>query len=52
MTIYFSLLVALLGLLLYGMMEGKTAEAGRIAYFSGLLAFLLQFSPHVVTALR
>jgi len=52
MTIYLSLLVALVGLVVYAMMDGKASEAGRIAYFGGLLAFLLQAAPHVVNALR
>jgi len=53
MTIYVSLLVALVGLLLYALSSsGKVAECGRIAYFAGLLAFLLQTAPHVVGTLR
>jgi len=42
MTIYLSLLVAIIGAL----------ELGRIAFGAGLLAFLLQFTPTVVGALR
>jgi len=49
MTIYLSLLVALLGVLGYALASNaKLAEIGRIAFFSGLLAFLLQISPKVV----
>jgi len=52
MTIYVSLLVALAGILVYALANGKVSEAGRIAYFAGLLAFLLQTAPHVVGTLR
>lgn len=41
MTIYLSLLVAILGLVVYALTEGKASEAGRIAYFCGLFTFLL-----------
>jgi hypothetical protein len=52
MTIYLSLLVALAGLLVYALFDGKKSEAGRVAYFAGLLAFLLQSAPKIVDALR
>jgi hypothetical protein len=52
MPLYLSLLVALLGLLVYALTESKTSEAGRVAYFAGLLAFLLQSAPHIVAAFR
>ena len=43
MYIYFSLLVAVLGLLLYVLSANpKLQEIGRIAWGCGLLAFLLQ----------
>ena len=43
MYIYFSLLVAVLGLLLYVLtVNPKLSEVGRIAWGCGLLAFLLQ----------
>jgi hypothetical protein len=49
MIIYLSLLVALIGVLMYALYTNvKLAEIGRIAYFSGLLAFLLQVAPHLV----
>ena len=42
MTIYFSLLVALIGVLMYALcVNPKLQEIGRIAYAMGLLAFLL-----------
>jgi len=53
MTIYLSLAVALIGTLVYALSSnGKAAELGRIAYFAGLLAFLLQAAPHVLSTLR
>ena len=43
MVILFSLLVCVLGLLLYVLSANpKLQELGRIAFFAGLLAFLLQ----------
>lgn len=42
MVIYLSVLVALIGLLVYGFAANpKAAELGRIAYFCGLLSFLM-----------
>ena len=42
MIIYFSLLVALAGVLMYALSaNGKLVEIGRIMFFAGLLAFLL-----------
>lgn len=42
MVIYLSLLVALVGVLMYALSEnGKLVEIGRISFFAGLLAFLL-----------
>lgn len=53
MQIYLSLLIALIGLLTYALStNGKAAEIGRISFFAGLLAFLLQYAPHVVSTLR
>ena len=54
MTIYLSLLVALVGGVFYLIAKPgeKIAELGRLCFFAGLLAFLLQFSPHMVGALR
>jgi Na+/phosphate symporter len=43
MYIYFSLLVALIGVLIYALVVNpKLNEMGRIMFFCGLLAFLLQ----------
>lgn len=49
MTIYLSLLVALIGVLMYGLVKtnGELKEIGRIMFFSGLLAFLLGAAGHV-----
>lgn len=54
MTIYFSLLVALIGLLMYALVKdnGKVLEIGRIMFFCGLLAFLLRVTDAAVTVLR
>lgn len=42
MEIYLSLLVALIGILMYALcVNPKLQEIGRITYFAGLLAFLL-----------
>jgi len=43
MLIYFSLLVALVGVLMYALcINPKLAEIGRLMFASGLLAFLLE----------
>jgi hypothetical protein len=52
MTIYLSLLVALIGVVVYAVMEGKPSEIGRVCFWTGLLAFLLQAAPHTVSAIR
>jgi len=54
MTIYLSLLVAIVGGLAYLLIttNTKAAELGKIMFGAGLLAFLLQFTPTVVGALR
>jgi uncharacterized membrane protein YhhN len=49
--IYLSLLVAIIGLLAYALSANpKMQEIGRISYFAGLLAFLLE-TVHYVEAL-
>jgi len=46
MQIYLSLLIAIIGALTYALAtNGKVSELGRIAFFAGLLAFLLQGAP-------
>ena len=48
MTIYVSLLVALIGVLVYAFAANpKLSEIGRLSFFAGLLAFLIQFSGRV-----
>lgn len=43
MTVWLSLLVAIIGCLIYALSANpKVAELGRISFFAGLLAFLLQ----------
>lgn len=50
MIVYLSLLVAVIGVLMYALATNpKLAEIGRIALFCGLLAFLLVSVPHLVT---
>ena len=48
MLIYLSLLVAVIGMVVYAVSANvKFAEMGRIAFFAGLLAFLIAV-PHMV----
>ena len=43
MIIYFPVLVALIGVLMYALcVNPKLSEIGRIMFWTGLLAFLLQ----------
>lgn len=49
MTIYLSLLVAVVGAFVYAVSkDGKACELGRITFGAGLLAFLLHVSPAMV----
>ena len=53
MIIYFSLLVALIGVLMYALCTNpKLSEIGRIMFAFGLLAFLLGFSGHGISLVR
>lgn len=53
MVIYLSLLVALIGVLMYALLDNpKLAEIGRLSFFAGLLAFLLTVSPHAVGVMK
>lgn len=46
---FLSLLVALVGVLMYALSANpKLQEIGRISFFAGLLAFLLQNGTHIV----
>jgi Na+/phosphate symporter len=53
-TIYVSLLVALVGVLMYALSANpKLQEIGRISYFAGLLAFLLEIAGgHALSIVR
>jgi hypothetical protein len=45
MTIYLSLLVALVGVLMYALcVNPKLQEIGRLSFFAGLLAFLIEIA--------
>ena len=53
MVIYFSLLIALIGVLMYALcVNGKLQEIGRIMFFCGLLAFLLESVGPLMSVLR
>lgn len=53
MIIYFSLLVALVGVLMYALSANpKLVEIGRICFWTGLLAFLLRMTGPSVGVLR
>jgi hypothetical protein len=50
MTIFISLLVALVGVLMYALsVNPKLQEIGRISFFCGLFVFLLRLSPETVS---
>ena len=53
MEIVFSLLIALIGVLMYALCtNGKLQEIGKIMFFCGLFVFLLQFAPgRIISAL-
>jgi hypothetical protein len=49
MSIYFSLLIALIGVLMYALCTPpKLQEIGRIMFWVGLLAFLLHDAEHIL----
>lgn len=53
MIIYFSLLVALIGVLMYALcVNPKLQEIGRIMFGCGLLAFLFGFSEGAVNLIH
>jgi hypothetical protein len=49
---YLSIIVAIVGLLVYAFAPGKAGEAGKIAFACGLLVFLLSVGPATVHLLR
>ena len=53
MIVYLSLLVALVGVLMYALCANpKLAEIGRLMFACGLLAFLFQVTPHLVNVFK
>lgn len=53
MIIFVSLLVAIIGVLMYALaVNPKLQEIGRIAYAFGLLVFLLRLGPEMVTLFK
>jgi hypothetical protein len=53
MEIYASLLVALLGLVIYLIATNpKVGEVGRIAFFAGLLAFLIGSAGRLLSVIK
>ena len=53
MVIYLSLLVCLAGLLCYALATNpKVSELGRIAFFAGLLAFLVRVSSESISLIK
>jgi len=55
MWIYLSLIICLIGAVIYLVSDGtkyaELKEMGRLAYFGGLLAFLIN-SPHIVGLIK
>lgn len=53
MIIYFSLLVALVGILMYAFCtNSKLVEVGRLLFFAGMLAFLLVGTSPLINVLH
>lgn len=53
MEIYLSLLIAVIGVLVYALAANpKFAELGRIMFFCGLLAFLITAPGHMLTVVK
>lgn len=53
MVIYTSLLIAIIGLIIYlASTTGKPQEVGRIMFWVGLLAFLIVVVPRLVTVVK
>lgn len=50
MNIYLSLLIAVIGALVYGLLSNaKVQELGRLAFFAGLLVFLFSMAGQAIT---
>lgn len=52
MVIFISLLVAIIGVIIYLAFNNKLSEVGKIMFAVGLLAFLLQLGPRALSLLR
>ncbi len=53
MAIFFPLLIAIIGLLIYALAkDSKVVEVGHVMFWTGLLAFLLSSSGWMVNVLR
>lgn len=53
MIIYLSLLVCLIGVVMYAISSNpKMVEIGRLMFFAGLLAFLIRLTPQAIDLLR
>lgn len=52
MIIYLSLLVAIIGVFMFFIPDGKLSTFGLATYCIGFLVFLSQLSPHMVSALK
>lgn len=53
MIIFVSLLVALVGVLMYALAtNAKLIEIGRMCFWVGLLAFLMRLEPQMLTLLK
>jgi Na+/phosphate symporter len=51
--IYLSVLIALIGLLMYALcVNGKLQEIGRIAFGCGLLAFLIRVTGDMISVVK
>ena len=51
--IYFSLLVSLVGMLMYALsLNAKVSEIGRMMFWVGLLAFLLRVGPETIGLIK
>ena len=53
MSIYLSLLVCLIGMVIYAIASNpKAQELGRLSFFAGLLAFLINVGPKAAELLK
>lgn len=52
MQVYLSLLICIIGLIVFGLTTGDSKEMGRIMFFSGLFVFLLKTADPVLHLLK